>query len=76
MLGDATRLVETGDAEAAIERAAGDATMMVIGATERGLLRRLVTGSLVLDVVDEVDCAVLMAEKKRRRSLKERLLGR
>jgi amino acid transporter/nucleotide-binding universal stress UspA family protein len=75
-LGDATRLVETGDAEAAIERAAGDATMMVIGATERGLLRRLVTGSLVLDVVDQVDCAVLMAEKKRGRSLKERLLGR
>ncbi|MFB6068723.1 MAG: amino acid permease [Halobacterium sp.] len=67
--------VETGDVEDAIEAAAEDATMLVVGATERGLLERLVSGSLVLDVVDDVDCSVVLAEKKRERSLLERLLG-
>lgn len=45
------------------------------GATERGLLSRLVSGSLVLDVVNEVDCSVVLAERSRTRSLRQRLLG-
>ncbi|MFC3477162.1 amino acid permease [Halobacterium litoreum] len=74
-LPDAERRVETGDVEAAIEAAAADASMLVVGATERGLLGRLVTGSLVLDVVDDVDCSVVLAEKQRSKSLRERLFG-
>jgi nucleotide-binding universal stress UspA family protein len=39
--------------------------MVILGATERGLLSRLFRGSLVLDVVDDVECTVLLAERAR-----------
>ena len=74
-LSDATLRVETGDVEAAIERAAADHTMVIIGATERGLLSRLARGTLVLDVVDDTDCSVVMAERARERGVFERLFG-
>lgn len=68
-------VVEADDVEAAIERAAADCSLLVIGATEEGLLARLFRGSLALDIVDDVDCSVLLAEKERKRSVRERLLG-
>jgi nucleotide-binding universal stress UspA family protein len=73
---DATRVVDdTGDIERAIAREARDNSLLLLGATERGLLSRLVHDSLNLSVVDEVDCSVLLAERARPRSLRERLFG-
>ncbi|SFL56797.1 Formate/nitrite transporter FocA, FNT family [Halogranum rubrum] len=75
-LSEATQLVdESGDVEAAIEREATDHTAVLLGATEQGLLSRLVTDSLHLNVVDDLDCSVFLAERPSERSLGERLFG-
>ena len=73
----ATRTVdESGDIETAIEQVATDSTLIIIGATEKGLLSRLVAESLHLDVASTVDCSVLLAERPHHRTLRARLFGR
>jgi nucleotide-binding universal stress UspA family protein len=58
-----------------LRSAAADHTMLLVGTAERGLLSRLIRGSLVLNVVEEVDCPVLLTGTSRERSLRERLFG-
>jgi len=68
-------LVETGDVETAIGDAATGRTLVIVGATERGLLSRIVGGALTLSVLDDLDTTVLLAERPHSRSIRERLFG-
>ncbi|WP_436343919.1 amino acid permease [Natronorubrum sp. FCH18a] len=75
-LEDAEIRVDTSaDVEAAIATAARDHSLIILGATERGLLSRLLRGSLAYDIVNDVDCSVLLAERPTKRSLRDRLFG-
>jgi nucleotide-binding universal stress UspA family protein len=75
-LADATLRVESGDVADRVVEAAGDASLVIVGASERGLLVRLVRGSPVGRIVDEVGCSAILAEQKHERSFVERLLRR
>ncbi len=65
-----------GDVERAISDAAEDCSLILVGATDKGLLSRLVKHSLHMNVVEDVDCSVVLAERPRNRTLFERLFGR
>ncbi|RJT05230.1 formate/nitrite transporter family protein [Halococcus sp. IIIV-5B] len=75
-LADAERVVEAGDVGPVIRRVVADHSLLVLGATEAGVLSRLVSDSLRFDVVDGVSCSVVIAERSTERSLVERLIGR
>jgi amino acid transporter/nucleotide-binding universal stress UspA family protein len=75
-LEDADLRVVSGTVEEAIASASRDATLVIAGASERGLLSRLLRGSPVIDLADSVECSVLLAERAQQRSLLERLFGR
>lgn len=75
-LEEAELLVETGDVETAIENAAAGRIRVVVGASERGLLSRVVGSSLNIPALDDLDMTGLLAERPHVRSLRQRLLGR
>jgi formate-nitrite transporter family protein len=76
-LEDATqRVAVSADIEGTIARAAADHSLLLLGAVEAGLLSRLVSGSLHSDLIDEVECSVVLAERPAERSLFERLFAR
>lgn len=74
-LGNADLRVEAGDVEATIERVGEGFDLAVVGATERGLLSRIVRGSLAYEAIERLDTPVLLAERPSPRSLRERLFG-
>jgi nucleotide-binding universal stress UspA family protein len=74
-LDDAELRVETGDVEAAIGRVGESYDLVIVGATERGLLSRIARGSLAYETIETLDTPVLLAERPSGRSLWERLFG-
>jgi nucleotide-binding universal stress UspA family protein len=75
-LGDADLRVETGDVEETIGRVGEGYDLVIVGATERGLLSRIVRGSLAFGTIETLDTPVLLSERPSERSLWERLFGR
>ena len=74
-LADADLLVETGDVETAIERIGDEYSLVIVGATERGLLSRVIRGSLAYETIEALDTPVLLTERPSPRSLWQRLFG-
>lgn len=68
-LDDAEQLVETGDVESTIGRLGQEYSIVIVGATERGLLSRIVRGSRAFDTIEGLDTPVLLTERPTSRSL-------
>ncbi|MEF8843770.1 MAG: universal stress protein [Haloarculaceae archaeon] len=75
-LADADLRVEAGDVETVIGRVGETYSLVIIGSTDRGLLSRIVRGSLAFDAIQALETPVLLAERPSARSLRERLFGR
>jgi nucleotide-binding universal stress UspA family protein len=75
-LADADLRVETGDVETILGSVGSEYSLVIIGATERGLLSRIVRGSLAFGTLQTLETPVLLAERPTSRSLRERLFGR
>ena len=67
--------IETGDVETVIGRLGSEYSMVIIGATERGLLSRIIRGSLAFETIEALETPVLLTERQSSRSRRERLFG-
>jgi amino acid transporter/nucleotide-binding universal stress UspA family protein len=74
-LDDAELHIETGDVEKMIGQIGSEYSLVIIGATERGLLSRIVRGSLVFETIETLETPVLLTERPSKRSLRERIFG-
>jgi nucleotide-binding universal stress UspA family protein len=74
-LDDADLRIETGGVEETIGRVGEGYDLVIVGATERGLLSRIVRGSLAFETIERLDTPVLLSERPSARSLWERLFG-
>jgi amino acid transporter/nucleotide-binding universal stress UspA family protein len=68
--------IESGDVETVIGELGAEYSLVIIGATERGLLSRIIRGSLVFDTIERLETPVLLTERPSSRSLRERIFGR
>ncbi|MFC6718856.1 amino acid permease [Natrialbaceae archaeon GCM10025810] len=75
-LSDSTLRVEVGDVGDTIGRLGEEYSLVVVGATERGLLSRIVRGSLAIEAVESLETPVLLTERPTSRSLRDRFFGR
>ncbi|MFW6002979.1 MAG: amino acid permease [Halanaeroarchaeum sp.] len=73
---DADLLIETGDVETLIGEIGAEYSLVIVGATERGLLSRIVRGSLAFETLHRLDTPLLLTERPSSRSIRERLFGR
>ncbi|MGM0447099.1 MAG: amino acid permease [Methanobacteriota archaeon] len=74
-LGDADLRIEAGSVEDTIGRVGEGYDLVIVGATERGLLSRIVRGSLAFETIENLDTPVLLSERPSARSLWKRLFG-
>jgi len=75
-LGNAALRIESGDVETVIGELGSEYSLVIIGATERGLLSRIIRGSLAFDTIQRLETPVLLTERPSSRSLRERIFGR
>jgi len=66
----------SGDIEATIESEMEEYTLLLLGASEQGLLSRLVRNTLHMDVINDTGASVIVSERATDRSLWRRLFGR
>ena len=68
--------IESGDVETTIGELGSEYGLVVIGATERGLLSRIIRDSLAFSTIERLETPVLLTERPSSRTLRERILGR